>query len=101
MLSRGDVRVCIAYSEIHDEMENSVKDETGTTGVDCTWPGISFSITKNVQTHRDNAEQCCGRLGCRPPTVSREPLQETMMISGRVLIRQAGAHDWGGRCYDE
>ena len=27
MLSRGDVRVCIAYSEMDDEMENSVKDE--------------------------------------------------------------------------
>ena len=27
MLSRGDVRVCIAYSEMDDKRENSVKDE--------------------------------------------------------------------------
>ena len=27
MLSRGDVRVCTAYSEVDDEMEHCVKDE--------------------------------------------------------------------------
>ena len=41
----------MAYRETDDEMESSVKDELERrTGVDCTWPGTSFSITQNVQT---------------------------------------------------
>ena len=60
MLQGGDVRVCIAYSETYNEVENIVKDAPEHDKVGCTWPGHLFFM-----------RQCGAALWLpkRPPTV--------------------------------
>ena len=108
-------RSCM-YCVQRDGRRNGEQHErcTATTGVDCTWPATSLSITQHVQTHETmrSSVVVAWVAAC---TVAREPLREAMMRSGRLskasaernddfrrlLIRQAGAHDLAGRCYDE
>ena len=72
----GDVRVCIAYSETDDEMENIVNDALERRS------RLHLARSIFLDHSCNNAEQCCGCLGGRPQTVAREPLWDAMMRSG-------------------
>ena len=93
MLLGGDVRVCIAYSETDDEMENIVKDALERRS------RLHLARSIFLEHSRNNAEPVLW-LVAFPQTFAREPLREEMMRSGDS-IRQAGAHDLGGRYHDE
>ena len=61
MLVGGDVRVCIAYSETDDEMENIMKDALDRRS------RLHLARSFFLEHSWNNAEQCCGLPGW-PPT---------------------------------
>ena len=62
MLLGGDVRVCIAYSETDNDVENIVKDALENDKVGCIWPRHLFFMSQCGRPQTDCSQAVGGRL---------------------------------------
>ena len=89
MLLGGDVRVCIAYSETDNEVENIVMDALKT--IKSLHLGRSSVLYESMRSSVVVAQAAAHRL------TARKALREATMLSGRLSIAIARGNDEVGR----
>ena len=85
MLLGGNVRVCIAYSETDNEVENIVMDALETIR--------SLHLARSSVLHESTRSSLFLSQAAAHRLIARKPLREATMRSGRLSIAIAGRND--------
>ena len=89
MLLGGDVRVCIAYSETDNEVENIVKDALEKIE--------SLHLARLSVLHESMRSRVVVAQAAAHRLIARKPSREAAMRSGRLSIAIARSNDEVGR----